>query len=77
MIVRYFVIFPIFVPIVIHREAWIEASITHLFATFLLFAGAHILLKEVQARFVAQSTLDMPPNDAAEEFPQSLGLRDS
>ncbi len=76
MIVRYFVIFPIFVPIVIHREAWIESSTPHLFATFLLFAGAHVLLKKTQARFVAQSTLDMPPNDA-EEFPQSLGLRDS
>jgi hypothetical protein len=75
-VVRYFVLFPIFVAIVVYQETWIEAKTMHLFATFLLFAGAHVLLQAAHTRFLAQSTLDMPPNET-EEFPQSLGLRDS
>jgi hypothetical protein len=75
-VVRYFVAFPIFVSIVVHYESWIEASTKNLLVTLLLFAATHFLLQRVHRRFLAQSTLDMPPN-AAEEFPQSLGLRDS
>jgi hypothetical protein len=75
-VVRYFVLFPIFVSVVVHREVWIEASATHLFVTVLLFSAAHLLLRRARTRFLAQSTLDLPPSEA-EEFPQSLGLRDS
>jgi hypothetical protein len=75
-VVRYFVLFPFFVDIVVHQEAWIEASAAHLFFTLLLFAAAHALLQRARARFLTQSALDVPPNEA-DEFPQSLGLRDS
>jgi hypothetical protein len=73
---RYFVLFPIFVSIVVHQEAWIEASAKHLFATLLLFALAHLLLQRARAGLFDPSALDSPPIDD-DEFPQSLGLRDS
>ena len=73
---RYFVLFPIFVLIVVDKEAWIEASPVHLFATLLIFTAAHLLLRRAHSRFLAQSTLNTPPNEL-DEFPQSLGLRDS
>jgi hypothetical protein len=74
-IARYFVLFPIFVAVAVGREAWIEASPTHLVTTLLLFTGAHLLLRRAEATFLAQSTLETPP-DEADEFPQRLGLRD-
>jgi hypothetical protein len=74
-ILRYFVLFPIFVSIVVAKETWIEASAIHLFMTLLAFLSAHLLLRRAQAYFLAQSTLDTPPDDS-EEFPQRLGLRD-
>lgn len=73
---RYIVVFPIFVAIVLQKETWIEASAMHLFVTLLVFLAAHLLLRGAHARFLAQSTLDTPP-DETEEFPQRLGLRDS
>jgi hypothetical protein len=73
---RYFVVFPILVSIVVQRESWIEASAMHLLITFLVFLAAHFLLRGAHARFLAQSTLDTPP-DETEDFPQRLGLRDS
>jgi hypothetical protein len=74
-VLRYFVLFPIFVSIVVAKEAWIESNSMHLFATLLMFIAAHFLLRRTHAHFLAQSTLDTPP-DEAEEFPQRLGLRD-
>jgi hypothetical protein len=75
-VLRYFVFFPIFVSIVVYKEAWIELSTMHLCATLLMFTAAHLLLRRAHAYFLAQSTLDTPP-DETEEFPQRLGLRDS
>jgi hypothetical protein len=74
-VARYFVILPIFVSIVVHEETWIEASLTHLFTTLLLFIVAHLLLRRAETKFLSQSTLATPP-DEADEFPQRLGLRD-
>jgi hypothetical protein len=74
-IARYFVLFPIFVSVVVHQEAWIEKSPRHLFATLILLTAVHLLLRRVETRFLAQSTLDTPP-DEVDEFPQRLGLRD-
>lgn len=74
-VLRYVVLFPIFVSVVVDKEAWIEASTLHLFATLLMFLGAHLLLRKSHANLLAQSTLDTPP-DESEEFPQRLGLRD-
>jgi hypothetical protein len=73
---RYFVLFPIFVSIVVNKELWIEASAKHLFETFLLFGIAHLLLKRARAGLLSPSALDSPPGND-DEFPQSLGLRDS
>jgi hypothetical protein len=74
--VRYFVLFPFFVGIVVHQEVWIEASAAHLFITLLLFAAAHVLLQRARAQLLTPSALDVPPTEV-DEFPQSLGLRDS
>jgi hypothetical protein len=74
-VLRYFVLFPIFVSIVVAKEAWIEASAMHLFVTLVFFAAVHLLLRRAQAYVLGQSTLETPP-DETEEFPQRLGLRD-
>jgi hypothetical protein len=73
---RYLVIFPFFVSILIAKEAWIEASVTHLLATTILFAGTHLLLQRAHASQLAQDQLDTAP-DETDEFPQKLGLRDA
>jgi hypothetical protein len=75
-VLRYLVLFPIFVSILVAKEAWIEASVANLIVTIILFLGTHLLLKKAQASVLAQHTLDTPP-DEADEFPQRLGLRDS
>jgi hypothetical protein len=75
-VVRYFVLFPFFVGIVIHNEAWIEASISHLFRMLAVLVAAHLVLQKAQARSLLQYTLETPP-DESDEFPQRLGLRDS
>jgi hypothetical protein len=74
-IARYFVLFPIFVAVVVHQEAWVEENLRHLFATLFLLIAAHLLLRKTEAKFLARSTLDTPP-DEVDEFPQRLGLRD-
>lgn len=74
-VLRYIVLFPIFVTILVAKEAWIEASRPHLLATMIFIAAAHLLLQRAHANLLAQSTLDSPPDDA-DEFPLRLGLRD-
>ncbi len=74
-IVRYFILFPVFVEIVVHCETWVEASTLHVFKALVFLVAAHLLLLEVHARSLRQSTLDTPP-DESDEFPQRLGLRD-
>jgi hypothetical protein len=74
-VLRYFVLFPIFVSIVLLKEAWIEASGMHLLETLFVFLAVHLLLRQARLHFLAQFTLDTPP-DETEEFPQRLGLRD-
>jgi hypothetical protein len=74
-VLRYIVLFPIFVSIVVAKEDWIEVSTVHLVETLLLFLAAHVLLRRALAYFLAQSTLTTPP-DETDEFPQRLGLRD-
>jgi hypothetical protein len=75
-VLRYIVLFPIFVSILVAKEAWIEVSATHLLATIILFIGTHLILQRAQANLIAQSTLDTPLEEA-DEFPQRLGLRDA
>jgi hypothetical protein len=75
MILRYFVLFPLFVAVVVGQEQWIEASLAHLLKSLLLVAAIHLLLLMAHARGLAQSTLSTPPEEG-EEFPMSLGLRD-
>ncbi|WP_158944697.1 hypothetical protein [Granulicella sp. S190] len=75
-VLRYLVLFPIFVSILVAKEAWIEGSATHLLATTILLVGTHLTLQRAHANLLAQSTLDTAP-DEADEFPQRLGLRDA
>ena len=76
VIVRYVVLFPLLVAILVHSETWTEASAFHLLKTLFFLVAAHLLLLKIHARSLLQSTLDTPP-DEADEFPQRLGLRDS
>jgi hypothetical protein len=75
VIVRYFVLFPFFVAVVVHYEIWMGTSALHLFKALLFLAAAHLLLLKSHLRSLRQSTLDTPP-DEGDEFPQRLGLRD-
>ncbi len=75
-VVRYFVLFPMFVAIVVHQEAWIEATPSHLMKTLFILFAAHLLLQKAHARSMQQYTVDTPP-DESDEFPQRLGLRDT
>jgi hypothetical protein len=75
-VVRYFVLFPLLVAIIVHNEIWIEASALHLLKTLFFLVAAHLLLLNIHARSLSQSTLDSP-SDEADEFPQRLGLRDT
>ena len=75
VIVRYFVLFPLLITIIVHNETWIEASAPHFVKALFSLIGAHLLLLKTHARSLSQSTLDTPP-DEADEFPQRLGLRD-
>jgi hypothetical protein len=76
VIVRYVVLFPLLVAILVHNETWIEAKASHLLKTLFFLVAAHLVLLKTHARSLLQSTLDTPP-DEADEFPQRLGLRDS
>jgi hypothetical protein len=76
VIVRYVVLFPLLVTIIVHNESWSEASALHFVKTFVFLVGAHLLLLKTYSRSLSQSTLDTPQDDA-DEFPQRLGLRDS
>jgi hypothetical protein len=76
VIVRYAVLFPLLVAILVHNETWIEANPLHLLKTLFFLVAAHVLLLKTHARSLLQSTLDTP-SDEADEFPQRLGLRDT
>lgn len=75
-VLRYLVLFPVFVSVLVAKEAWIEASVTHLLATTILFLGTHFFLQKANASQLAQETRNTPP-DETDEFPQKLGLRDA
>jgi hypothetical protein len=76
VIVRYVVLFPLLVAILVHNETWIEAKPLHLIKALLFLVAAHVLLLKTHARSLLQSTLDTP-SDEADEFPLRLGLRDT
>ncbi len=75
-VVRYFILFPFFVAIVVHNEASIEVSISHLIRMLAVLVAAHLVLQRAQARSLLQYTVDTPP-DESDDFPQRLGLRDT
>jgi hypothetical protein len=62
--------------VLVAKDAWIEASATHLLATMILFVAAHLMLQRAHTGLAAQSTLDTSM-DEADEFLQRLGLRDA
>ena len=76
VVVRYFVLFPVLVAVLVHNEDWIETSAIHVFKTLVFLIAAHFLLLKTHTRSLSQSTLDTPL-DEADEFPQRLGLRDT
>jgi hypothetical protein len=75
-VVRYLVLFPFFVAVLVGSEPWIEANVHHLLGLICVLAGLHLLLVHKHARSV-QNIAAAAPADDAEDFPQSLGLRDN
>jgi hypothetical protein len=76
MIVRYFVLFPLFVRLVVGAEGWIEGNPAHLVEALALAGAMHFGLRWAHDRELRQSTLETA-EDADDEFPQRLGLRDA
>jgi hypothetical protein len=72
-IVRYFILFPLFIKLVLHYQPFIEKNLLYLFVTVLVFLAAHRLLLRAHAYSLQQTTVDTPPEEA-DDFPQSLGL---
>jgi hypothetical protein len=75
-VVRYLVLFPVFVAMVVGWEPWIEANVRHLMGLLCISGGLHLLLLHQHARSVQEVAAAVPADDA-DDFPQSLGLRDS
>ena len=76
MVLRYVVLFPLYVSLVVHFESKIESSAAHVLGFALLVAGAHLLLLHIHTASLRQSALETVPSDS-DAFPQSLGLRDT
>ena len=76
VIVRYFVLFPLLITIIVHNESWTEVSAIHFVKTLIFLVAAHLLLLKTYSRTLSQSTLETS-SDEADEFPQRLGLRDT
>jgi hypothetical protein len=75
VIVRYVVLFPLLIAILVNNESWIEAGPLKFFKAVLFVVAAHLLLVNAHGQYLMQFTLDRPP-DESDEFPQRLGLRD-
>ncbi|HWZ52173.1 MAG TPA: hypothetical protein VNW54_11990 [Granulicella sp.] len=75
-VVRYFVLFPFFVAVLVGLEPWIESNVHHLLGLVCILGGLHLLLVHEHTRSVQDSAAALPADDA-DDFPQSLGLRDS
>lgn len=75
IVIRYFVVFPILVLIVVHYEAWLEISVTHLVQMLLLIAAAHIWLRRQYGQRVQEIRSGSEFEDEDEPF-QRLRLRD-
>jgi hypothetical protein len=73
MILRYGMVFPAYVFLVVHYEPQFESSIFSLIGIGLVIAGSHMVLLHLHARSVQASTLDVQLDDE-DEFPQRLGL---
>jgi hypothetical protein len=50
IIVRYVVLFPLLIAILVHNETWIEVKALHLFKTLAFLVAAHLLLLKTHAR---------------------------
>ena len=74
IIMRYFILFPLFVAVAVRFENRIEASTLHMLETGLVFATAHLLLQHFRTRSLLAITVETPA-DELDEFPQRLGLR--
>ncbi len=76
MILRNFILFPIFVSITVDLGLWMEKSPEHFLKACVFFAIAHVLLLVAHTKYLQQFTVDLAP-DHTEEFPQTVGLRDT
>ena len=66
----------IFVSITVGLGLWMEKNPEHFLKACVFFATAHVLLLLAHTKYLQQFTVDLAPDDT-EEFPQTLGLRDT
>jgi hypothetical protein len=76
MIVRYIVLFPLFVRLLVGAETRIEGSAAHLLGTVLVVVAMHLAMRRVQGHYGVGSGLESVEGENEEEFPQRLGLRE-
>src|SRR5258708_1518720 len=62
-IVRYVVLFPLLVAILVHNQSWLEVNAFHLFKTPAFLVAAHLSLLRTHTRSLQQSPLDTRPDE--------------
>jgi hypothetical protein len=72
--VRYSVVFPAFVLLVVDHEPWIEASAVHLFMTVIGFVVVYMLLTHLRRLYLKKREAESAAADAV--FIHRLGLQE-
>jgi hypothetical protein len=75
VVIRYFILFPIFISILLSEEKWMEIRPINLTKELIILTVILLLIRARYMRNVRQSPLDTGLEDP-DAFPQSLGLRD-
>ena len=75
VVVRYFILFPIFISILLAEEKWMERRPINLTKELIILTVILLLIRASYIRNLHQSPLDTGLEDP-DAFPQSLGLRD-
>jgi hypothetical protein len=75
VVVRYFILFPIFISMLLSEEKWMEIRPINLTKEMIILTVILLLIRARYMRNVHQSPLDTGLEDP-DAFPQSLGLRD-
>lgn len=75
VITLYIGCFPLLILLTLYLETWMEASLGHLAIAAVTATAAHLGLRMIHRKIVAEYTSQIDLDEDQEEFPQTLGLR--